>query len=494
MNHVDSGSLSPLELSEVSRQSLAAAGGVPIWLDTAHAPVRRPSLTKQVEVDLAVVGGGLTGLWAAQLSGEQFPARSTVLLEAADLGWAASGRNGGFCSSSLTHGLANGRSRWPEEMATLQRLGEENLDAIEDTVARYGIDCDFRRSGELTVAVEPWQAAELADLHARGGELGQDLELLDAEQTRALVDSPTYLAGLRDPRGTAVLNPAGLVWGLTEVAERAGVAVHERTRVTGLTDEGDRVRLEVTSPDDGEDGGAGGRGQVSAVLARRVLLATNAFPSPLHRVRPYIVPVWDHVLATEPLSAVQRAAIGWAGEEGVSDAGNRFHYYRLTADGRIVWGGYDALYYFGGDLSSRRARSQATEHLLAEHFFTTFPQLAGLRFSHAWGGAIDTCTRFTAFWQRAFDDKVCAVQGFTGLGVGASRFGAQVALDLLERVDTARTRLSMVRTKPLPFPPEPLRWAGIQLTRRSIAGADARSGRRNLWLRGLDRFGLGYDS
>lgn len=472
---------------EAARHALQDVRGVSVWLDTEHAPLRRPPVDGDLEVDLAVVGGGLTGLWAAQLAAEQFPAWSCVLLEAADLGWAASGRNGGFCSASLTHGLENGLERWPREMDALQRLGTENLDAIEDTVARHGIDCDLRRSGELTVAVQPWQVADLAELHARAAALGEELELLDGEQTRALVDSPTYLGGLRDPRGTAVLNPAGLVWGLAEVAERSGVAIHERSRVSSLSDQGDRVQLEVTA-------GEAGRRRPARIRARRVVLGTSAFPSPLHRVRPYVVPVWDHVLATEPLTPDQRAAIGWAGEEGLGDAGNQFHYYRLTADGRIVWGGYDAQYYFGGDLSSRRARNTETEQLLAEHFFTTFPQLAGLRFSHAWGGAIDTCTRFTAYWQKAFDNKVCAVQGFTGLGVGASRFAAQVALELVEKVDSPRTRLSMVWSKPAPFPPEPLRWAGIQMIRRSLADADARSGRRGPWLRALERLGIGFDA
>ncbi len=456
---------------EAARQALSGVSDVPLWLDTPLAPVRRPQPEGHLDVDLAIVGGGLTGLWAAHLAAEQFPARSTLLLEAADLGWAASGRNAGFCSASLTHGLTNGLARWPQEMSILARMGRDNLDAIEDVVLSQGIDCDFRRTGSVTMAVGPWQVSELAQAHQRGAAVGDHTELLDAGQARALLDSPTYLGGLRDPRGTAVLNPAGLVWGLAEVAERAGAVLHERTRVTALTDEGDRVRLEVTGT-----GPDGARAVRASVRARRVLLATSAFPSPLHRVRPYVVPVWDHVLVTEPLRPDQRAAIGWSGEEGVGEAG-RLHHYRLTVDGRIVWGGHDARYYFGGDLSAGRARNEATELMLAERFFATFPQLTGLRFTHAWGGAVDVCTRSTAFWQRAFDDKVCAVQGFSGQGVGASRFGAQVGLDLLERLDSTRTRLAMVRTRPAPFPPEPLRWAGISAARHGGSEAVARSGR-----------------
>jgi glycine/D-amino acid oxidase-like deaminating enzyme len=142
---------------------------------------------------------------------------------------------------------------------------------------------------------------------------------------------------------------------------------------------------------------------------------------------------------------------------------------------------------------SNDQRPQTFERL-ASHFFETFPQLEGLRFSHRWGGAIDTCTRFCAFYGSAFDGRVAYALGYTGLGVGASRFGAAVVLDLLDGADTERTRLQMVREKPLPFPPEPLAYAGIQLTRWSLARADERDGQRNAWLRTLDRLGLGFDS
>ncbi len=459
--------------------ALAGAREVPLWLDAPDAPEPRPPLVGDVLVDLAVVGGGLTGLWAALLAAEADPGRRVVLLEGASLGWAASGRNGGFCSASLTHGLGNGLQRWPGEMPALLRMGAENLDAIEETVARHGIGCGFRRAGEMTVAVEPWQLEDLRELHRAARDLGEKPELLGAAEARAVADSPTYLGALYEPEGTALVDPARLVRGLATAAEAAGVEIHEGTRVTAVRDEGDRVRLLTPS---------------GTVLARRVVLGTSAFPSPLRRLRPYVVPVWDHVLATEPLTPQQRASIGWKDGEGVSDAGNQFHYYRLTDDDRLVWGGYDALYYFGSDLTARRARRPVTERLLAEHLFTTFPQLAGVRFSHVWAGAIDTCSRFTAFWGRGLGGKVASVQGFTGLGVGASRFGALVSLDLVDGRETERTRLRMVRTKPVPFPPEPFRWAAIETTRRSIAAADRSQGRRNLWLRTLDRFGMGFDS
>jgi glycine/D-amino acid oxidase-like deaminating enzyme len=458
---------------------LEGASSTPYWLDQAQRPAPRRAHTGDVDVDLLVVGGGFTGLWAALLALEERPGRDVLVLEGHRLGWAASGRNGGFCSASLTHGLANGFERWPAEMPTLLRLGRRNLDELEESVRRYEIDCGFERTGELDVAVEPWQVEGLGEEHALAQQVGIELQLLDAAGTRALVDSPTYLGGLFDPDGVAMLDPARLVWGLADVVERLGGHVRESTRVLELLDLGDRVLARTPE---------------GSVRARQVVLGTNVFPSPVKRYRPYVVPVWDHVLVTEPLDAEQRRSVGWAGRQGVGDAGNRFHYYRLTADDRLLFGGYDALYYFGNDMSGRRARAVGTETMLAQHLVRTFPALDGITVTHAWGGAIDTCTRFCAFWGTSHGGKVAAVQGYTGLGVGATRFGAQVCLDLLAGRQGERTQLEMVRRKPVPFPPEPFRWTGIQLTRRALARADRHAGRRGPWLRALDRLGLGFDS
>jgi glycine/D-amino acid oxidase-like deaminating enzyme len=206
------------------------------------------------------------------------------------------------------------------------------------------------------------------------------------------------------------------------------------------------------------------------------------------------VPVYDYVLMTEPLSAAQLASVGWLRRQGVGDSANQFHYYRLTRDNRILWGGYDALYYYGSRIADSLDQRPATFATLAGHFFETFPQLEGLSFSHSWGGVIDTCTRFCAFFGTSMAGRLAYAAGYTGLGVGASRFGASVLLDLLSGERTELTELELVRSKPLPFPPEPLRSAGINLTRWSLDRADRNQGRRNLWLRSLDRLGLGFDS
>jgi glycine/D-amino acid oxidase-like deaminating enzyme len=277
----------------------------------------------------------------------------------------------------------------------------------------------------------------------------------------------------------ALVNPARLAWGLREACLRAGVRIFERTTATGL----EPRRTDVLVATD-----------YGRVAARYVVLATNAFPSLVRRVRPYIVPVYDYVLVTEPLSDQQLRSIGWSSRCGLADAGNQFHYYRLTEDNRILWGGYDAIYHYGARLSAELDQRPATFRLLAANFFETFPQLHGLRFTHRWGGAIDTCSRFSAFYGTAAGGRIAYALGFTGLGVGATRFAAEVMLDRLAGQRTERTELAMVRSKPMPFPPEPLRWLGIELTRRSLARADRNGGRRNLWLRGMDALGLGFDS
>ena len=205
------------------------------------------------------------------------------------------------------------------------------------------------------------------------------------------------------------------------------------------------------------------------------------------------VPVYDYVLMTEPLSVEQRRAVAWSGREGVGDAANLFHYYRLTRDDRILWGGYDAVYHYANRIDPR-FRAVGHPRPARRALLHDLPPAGGTALHASLAGLIDTCSRFTAFFGTALGGRVGYALGYTGLGVAATRFGADVALDLVDGLVTERTQLRMVRERPLPFPPEPMRHAGIQLTRWSLASSDANDGRRNLWLRSLDRLGLGFDS
>lgn len=471
--------------------ALADAEPAVWWLTQPGAPEVRggPDGSEPLDndADLVVVGAGYTGLWAALQAVERTPGRRVVVLDAGAVGGQASGRNGGFCSASLTHGIANGLDRFAGELDRLQTLGRENLDGIEAALDRHRIDCGFERTGNLAIATAPWQLDALREEMAASVAHGEEVTWLDRDQMRSELNSPTFHGGFWQRSGEAMVDPARLAWGLAEACRSLGVTIAEHTSMVGLRRLGAGVEVTTT------------RGPIRAP---QVVVATNAFSSPIRRIRRLVAPVYDHVLATEPLSDEQLAAIGWRHRQGVSDATNLFHYYRLTEDRRaiggeaprIVWGGYDAVYHFGNRIDVSLEQRDATHHKLAEHFLDTFPQLDGIRFTHRWGGVIDTCTRFAVTFGTALDGRVAYAVGYTGLGVGASRFGGRVCLDLLDGGPSPLLDLEMVRRGPLPFPPEPLRWIGITLTRRALERADRRGGRRGVWLRALDAVGLGFDS
>ncbi|GAA2029282.1 FAD-dependent oxidoreductase [Terrabacter terrae] len=458
--------------------ALADARPVPFWTDRPERPDPRAPLKGAARrTDLLVVGAGFTGLWAAIQAKEADPSRDVVVIEAGRLADGASGRNGGFLAPSLTHGLAQGVSCWPDEMRTLDRLAAENVAGIERTLTAYGIEADFHRPGELTLALSGHQVPAVRESYELHRAHGVPALLLDAEGAQARVHSPRYLAGMYDPE-VALVDPARLVWGLARAAESLGVRLHEHTRATGFDTAGAGVRVTV-------DGGS--------IHARRVVIGTNASRGVLKRFRAWVLPVYDHVLMTEPLTPEQLAAIGWEGREGLTDAGNQFHYYRRTLDDRVLFGGYDANYHFPGRIDPALEQNDASHGLLADHFLDIFPQLEGIRFTHRWAGVIDTTSRFTPVFGTALGGRMAYAVGYTGLGVASTRFGAAVALDLADGKDTELTRLGMVRRKPIPFPPEPIRYAAVRATRSSLAAED-RTGRRNVWLRALDRMGVGFDS
>ena len=460
--------------NSVIDHSLSGSVRKAFWVDDAGHDGSLPRFAGSIACDLAIVGAGYTGLWTALEAKKRHPEWRIVVLEAKEPGWAASGRNGGFVESTLTHGESNGRRRYPDEYEVLDQAGLDNLDAIEAAVKEYGWDCDFWRVGSLAVAVEPHEL-EWLDESADG-----DREIrLDAEQVRSRVNSPTYLGALFAPKDTAMVHPGKLAREMLRTVRELGVEVFRKSPVKDLSAEADSITLSLGS---------------GIVRANRVALGTNAYPSLLKRYRLHTIPVYDYVLMTEPLTAAQKKEIGWSGREGIADLANQFHYYRISADDRILFGGYDAVYHFGGRIRPRYEERQESYRKLASHFFTTFPQLEGVRFSHRWAGAIDTCSRFSAFFATAHQQRVAYAAGFTGLGVAATRFAAEVMLDQLEGLQTWRTELRMVNSMPTPFPPEPLCFPAVQLTRSEINRADHSEGRRGLFLRTLDALGLGFDS
>ena len=264
--------------SDVVDAALADSAPTVLWLDQPARPVAAPALDGPTTADLVVVGGGFTGLWTALCAVEADPGRTVVVLEANETAAGATGRNGGFCDASLTHGLENGVAHWPEEIADLVRLGDENLGDIVATIDRHDIDCGAERTGELNVAVADWQAVELADAVGEVNVHGIEATLLDAPTTRSRVDSPLYRAGLLIPNHTVMLDPARLAWGLRSAAENLGVRFHDHSAVRSLEATLSSIRVETDH---------------GTVTTDRAVVATNAYQSPIRAIRKRVAPVYD---------------------------------------------------------------------------------------------------------------------------------------------------------------------------------------------------------
>lgn len=462
--------------------SETSGGGEPVsyWLDASPSPPVRPSLAGDGSADVAIIGAGFTGLWTAIALADTDPSLRIVVLEAETVGFGASGRNGGFCQASLTHGLANGIRHFPDELEILEREGIRNLAELVAFARAEGIDCDLEEAGGLDVADQPHQVEEFRAWVDEAAGWGEHLEFLDREAIQAEVHSPRFLAGLYRPPGRDVLlDPAKLVRGLAAAAERRRIAIHERSRVVAIERRAGGVVVRT----------AGG-----TVRADHAVVATSAYSGWFGRLSAHFVPVYDYALVSAPLTAAQRASIGWHRRQGMSDANNQFHYFRLTAGDRILWGGYDAIYHFGNGVGPEYDRRPATFELLESQFRATFPQLADLPFPYRWGGAIDTTSRFTVTFGQALGGRLTYALGYTGLGVGASRWAAGVVRDFILRPGSELLRLRFVQSRPFPFPPEPLRYAAVQAVRHELDRADRNEGRRSLLLRALDALGIGFDS
>jgi glycine/D-amino acid oxidase-like deaminating enzyme len=435
----------------------------------------------QLDVDVAIVGAGFTGLWTAIALTDTDPGLRIAILEAETVAFGASGRNGGFCEASLTHGLANGIRHFPDELELLEREGIDNLRALIDFTRAHDIDCDLEETGVLTLADHAYQADEFRAWVDEAAEHGEHLEFLDRDAARAEVHSPLWHAGLYRPPGRDILvDPVKLARGIARVARERGVAIHERTRVTRLARRAGGVDAAT--------------GSGASVRATHLVIATSAYSGWLRRLSPLFVPVYDYVLVSDRLTPDQRSSIGWQRRQGLSDGNNQFHYFRLTADDRILWGGYDAIHHFGSRVDPELDRRPQTFAKLEAHFFRAFPQLDGLGFPYRWGGAIDTTSRFTVTFGQTLGGRATYALGYTGLGVGASRWAAGVVRDFILRPGEDRLRLRIVTSPPIPFPPEPARSLAVEAVRHELDRADREDGRRGLLLRTLDAIGIGFDS
>jgi glycine/D-amino acid oxidase-like deaminating enzyme len=464
-------------MMSIAHDSLKTAVRAPYWNDTVEPQPECSPLQADTACDLAIVGGGFTGLWTALEARRRQPDSRIIVVDSGHCGNAASGRNGGFCAPSISHGVGNALSRWPAEAEALVRFGRANLDDFEADLAEFGMAVEFERKGKVTVAEKPWQIKGLetkAEIYRR---FGIECDLLAGDALRERFNSPVYSAGLYEPN-YALLNPGKMVAELRRVAISKAIDIHEDTGVTELRNE--QTGVELVTP-----GGV--------IRAAKAILATNAAPPLLRRLRSAAIPIFDYAIVTRPLDSGELASIGWTDRHCIADSGNQFHYVRKTADNRILWGGYDAIYHYGSRRDPSLLEQSDSFARLASNFSRALPSLADVSVTHAWGGIIDTSARTTFFTGTAHSGRVAYAMGFTGQGVSASRFAALAMLDLLEGRETERTKLAMLRRPPFPFPPEPFRWLGIRMAQHGLAREDE-TGRRSVYNKILDAFGVGFDS
>ena len=449
------------------------------WLARRPPRGHRP-LESSCDADIAVIGAGLTGLWTALFLKELEPGLEVAVIEQGLAAYGASGRNAGMLSETVDHGHGLAIEHFGEsEARRLAALGEANVAEMTAFLAERGILCDYEPTGRLMVALTAAHVEEAERTVTTARRLGLDsFHLLDRSAVQAEVHSPLYLGGVA-VTGGGILDPVKLVDGLRAEAERLGVRVYERSRATAIETVGAAARV---------------RTEAGSVTARRLVLATSAYT---HHLLPAIthrfIPLYDYILVSDPLTPAQRDAIGWRRRQGITDGRTFFNYYRLTDDGRILWGTSEAAYYAGNRVDPSCDHSPAHYAALRASFARHFPALAGLEFPYAWGGPICSTTRMTPFFGRALGGRACYGLGYTGHGLGTTRLAGRILAHMALDRPSELLDLALVRKRPFPYPPEPLRSWSVAAVTRSLRRVDEGQP-PGLMLRVLERMGIGFSS
>lgn len=425
------------------------------WHETIDPAIAAP-LRGAARVDVAIVGGGFTGLSTAYELKRAAPHLRVAVLEAETIGYGASGRNGGFAMTLFGLQMSVTAARFGKRHAReAHRYMERAVDRVGELVRQHAIDCDYELTGLITVANAPAQAKRLRHEVRLARELGlEGIEWLDAAETRRRVDSPLYL-GARAEARCALVNPAKLALGLKQIAAESGAEIYEQTPVGALTI-GDQLRLETP---------------YGEVTADKVVLATNAFNTRFPQLAGMAYPVYTYIVLTEPLSAEQLAPIGWTGRQGIEDGRNLVHYYRLTADNRLLMGGGDVALTYGGALGRD---DDARVFADLERFVgRVFPSLRGARITHRWGGPVSVPLDMApAIGYVGRDRRVIYSLGCVGHGVAMTIMNGQLLRDLALERQTELTELFFVNRWTVPLPPEPLRFAAGHAIRAGLLGQD----------------------
>ncbi len=448
-----------------AREPASTYRALSLWHDTADDDwTPRAPLPGDREVDVAIVGGGFTGLWSAYYLARADPALRIAVLEQETAGFGASGRNGGWCSALFPASLGWLSRRYGRDAAVAQhRAMQETVDEVGRVVSAEGIECSWKRGGTVELARTPVQvrrAQEQVDDVRRFGFGADDLALLDAEQARDRCAATGVLGGTYTPH-CAAIHPARLVRGLARVVESAGVTVHERTRVTAI-----------------EPGMA--RTPHGTVRAEVVVRATEGFTPSLPGHRRDVAPVYSLMLATEPLPDDVWTQIGLAGRETWNDLRHLVIYGQRTADGRMAFGGRGAPYHFGSRVRPEHDREPAVFASLREVLVAAVPVLRDAGVTHTWGGRLGIARDWCASVGLDRATGLAWAGGYGGDGVATTHLAGRTLADLVLERDSSLVRLPWVGHRSRRWEPEPLRWLGVTASLRMMAAADdaeARTGR-----------------
>lgn len=438
------------------------------WLGTFGPYTPNPTPVGSVRADVAIIGGGFTGLAAAYFIKKAEPSLKVVVLEGEVVGFGASGRNGGF--SMTLFGLTMGITafRFGKDAARqAQHYMERAVDLVDELVKEHGIECEYEYTGFLRVATTPKYARRIQEELALARSLGiEGVEWIDEAQLREQVRSPAYLGAWWEPR-CAILNPAKLVRGMKGVAQKVGAVVYENAPVDQVSREGKGFRLRTAS---GE------------VEADKVVLATNAYSARFPQLRAAQMPIHTHIVLTEPLTPEQRSEIGWQNRQGIEDARNFVHYYRLTKENRLLMGGERVQYYF--DNGTRQDAHAPTFRRLEEHIRKIHPVLKGIRITHRWGGPVSGNIDFAPNMGYLGKDKNAVFSiGCMGHGVSMTHLNGWTIADLILEKRTERTEVFFVNRSYIPFPDEPLRSVGVNLVLNLMKAEDSLDEREGLGAR-----------
>jgi glycine/D-amino acid oxidase-like deaminating enzyme len=436
---------------------------MPDELRVAAAP-----LDGDVDVDVAIVGGGYTGLWTALYLAEADPALRIVVLEAEHLGHGASGRNGGWCSALLATGLTTLARRHGRDAAiAMQRAMQTTVDEVGKALAADGDDAGYTKGGTVSLARTAAQESRLVEHvdEARSFGFGpDDVRWLDTVEVEQHCHATSVRSALYTPH-CAVIHPMRLVHAVAAAAARRGVRLHEHSPVLTI-----EPRQVTTS-----------RGRVRAGV---IVLATEAFTVDLPGHHRDVIPLYSLMIGSEPLTSRQWDQIGLDHRPTFNDARNLIIYGQRTADGRIAFGGRGAPYHYGSRIDPRFDRDERVRTMLVNAVRELFPVLDEVEFPYHWGGPLGVPRDWQCAVRYDRSSGLASAGGYVGDGVATTNLAGRTIADLITGRDSDLVRLPWVQHRLRRWEPEPLRWLGVNVARRAAAGADAaesRSGRVASW-------------